>query len=71
MHHTREGTKRCLMQNACGSADAGLVALVFTAGVMPSTAGVRVTLAFLDATRAVTPVAIARFEPPDPPPPRQ
>jgi len=70
MHHTREGGKRCLMRNACGSADASLVALVFTSGILPQSTPVAIVFDRHAAPSMSAPVAIARPEPPDPPPPK-
>lgn len=70
MHHTREGMRKCLMRNACGSSDAMLVALTFGTGVLPDIGG-----AIADFQTAPSPVArsasaIHRPAHPDSPPPR-
>ena len=35
MHHTQEGRRTCKMRNACGGADAAMIALAGAIGVLP------------------------------------
>jgi hypothetical protein len=70
MHHRREGERTCKMRDACGRADAGLVALAGVVGLLPDPT-VSVS-AFLigGSLPAAAPSAIARAYRPESPPPR-
>jgi hypothetical protein len=71
MHHTtRDNGRECLMRSASGPADAALLSLVGTAGLVPSLSSSLVTLQSLEPISAATPCAIARAARPDAPPPR-
>jgi hypothetical protein len=70
MHHRREGDRTCKMRDACGRADAGLVALAGVVGLLPgATVGVS-AFAVGGAAPAIVPSAIARAYRPESPPPR-
>jgi hypothetical protein len=71
MHHTTRGDGReCLMRSASSPADAALLSLVGTSGLLPSLSSSPVILQSLEAISAAAPSAIARADRPDAPPPR-
>jgi hypothetical protein len=70
MHHTREGVRTCKMRDACGRADAALVALAGGVGVLPPATFVVSSFELGDALRGALPSAIARACRPESPPPR-
>jgi len=70
MHHTREGVRTCKMRDACGRADASLVALAGGVGVLPLATFAVSSFDLGDAVRAVLPSAIVRAYRPESPPPR-
>jgi len=70
MHHKREGDRTCKMRDACGRADAGLVALAGVVGLLPDPTEAVNAFAFSGAVRAAVPSAIARAYRPESPPPR-
>jgi len=73
MHHARAGDRKepaCKMRDACGRADAGLVALSGVVGLLPAPTAVVSAFAVGDAFRAAAPVAISRAYRPESPPPR-
>ena len=71
MHHTREGTKHCVMRNACAASTAALLTLVGGVGLMPTPSA-----SSADASAPSGPASlfasatIARPELPESPPPR-
>jgi hypothetical protein len=70
MHHKREGERTCKMRDACGRADAGLVALAGVVGLLPETTVAVSAFAVGDPVSAIAPSAIARAYRPESPPPR-
>jgi len=71
MHHTREGTKQCVMRSACASSTAALLTLAGGVGIVPALAS-----SFTDplapggAAPLFASAPIARVELPESPPPR-
>jgi hypothetical protein len=71
MHHTtRDEGRECLMRSASGPADAALLTLAVTAGLIPTLSSSHVTLQSLEPISSAAPSAIARADRPDAPPPR-
>jgi hypothetical protein len=70
MHHRVEGKSTCKMRDACGRADASLVSLAGTVGLLPSRTVVVSTFVSGDRLGAMIPSAIARAYRPESPPPR-
>jgi len=60
MHHTREGVRTCKMRDACGRADAALVALAGGFGVLPPATAVVNTFDLGDLLRTAPRSAIFR-----------
>jgi hypothetical protein len=71
MHHTREGERTCKMRDACGRADAGLVALAGVVGLLPASTVTVSAFAVGEPMAAAAPSAISRAYRPEPPPPRR
>lgn len=70
MHHTREGEPTCKMRDACGRADAGLVALAGVVGLLPRATPPVSVFETGDRIAATASAAIARAYRPESPPPR-
>lgn len=70
MHHKREGERTCKMRDACGRADAGLVALAGIVGLLPDATVAVKAFAVSDPVLTIAPSAIARAYRPESPPPR-
>jgi len=70
MHHTREGERTCKMRDACGRADAALVALAGGFGALPAVTAVVNTFDLGDLLRPTPRSAIVRAYRPESPPPR-
>jgi hypothetical protein len=70
MHHTREGERTCKMRDACGRADAALVALAGGVGVLPQATPLVNAFDLGDRLRPVPQSAIVRAYRPESPPPR-
>jgi hypothetical protein len=73
MHHKRAVDRKestCKMRDACGHADAGLVALAGAVGLLPSATIAVNSFEVGDQVRAAVPGATTRAEPPESPPPR-
>jgi len=70
MHHKREGERTCKMRDACGRADAGLVALAGVVGLLPDATIAVNAFAVSGPVRTIVPSAIARAYRPESPPPR-
>jgi hypothetical protein len=70
MHHKREGDPTCKMRDACGRADAGLVALAGVVGLLPDATDAVSAFRVGDQVRTTEPSSIARASRPESPPPR-
>src|SRR5262245_19700278 len=70
MHHKPEGERTCKMRDACGRADAGLVALAGVVGLLPDATIAVNAFAVSGPVRTIVPSAIARAYRPESPPPR-
>jgi hypothetical protein len=70
MHHTTAGKRECKMRNACGQADAALMALAGGVGVVPSTTSVENVFDLCDVVRQFAATALPRCDRPESPPPR-
>ena len=70
MHHTREGVRTCKMRDACGRADASLVALAGGVGVLPPATAAVNSFDLGDLLRPELRSAIVRAYRPESPPPR-
>src|SRR5262249_8746268 len=70
MHHKREGDRTCKMRDACGRADAGLVALAGVVGLLPDATAVVSAFAAGGPVHSIVRSAIVRSSRPESPPPR-
>jgi hypothetical protein len=70
MHHTREGDRTCKMRDACGRADAGLVALAGVVGLLPTATAAVSAFEVGDRVDAIAPSTVVRAFRPESPPPR-
>jgi hypothetical protein len=70
MHHKREGERTCKMRDACGRADAGLVALAGIVGLLPDATVAVSAFEVGGSLDAIVPSALSRAHRPESPPPR-
>jgi hypothetical protein len=70
MHHTREGTRHCVLRNACASSSAALLTLFGGLGLMPPSAESLTVFAVSPLASAPSSERIVRADLPESPPPR-
>lgn len=70
MHHTREGTRQCVLRNACASSSAALLTLFGGLGLLPSSAESSTVVAVSPLGPAPSSERIVRADLPESPPPR-
>jgi hypothetical protein len=71
MHHTRAGERTCKMRDACGRADAGLVSLAGTIGLLPAAPPSVSAFVVGEPIDRLTPSTLSRADRPESPPPRR
>lgn len=70
MHHTREGDRTCKMRDACGHADATLLALTTGAGILTPSFTIASVPHASESISTLAPLTLTRADRPDAPPPR-